>query len=364
VRRIPYRLVAYAATIAALSTGVTAFAAMDKTVRLDVDGHTIAVRTFAGDVSGVLRKAHVQLHAHDAVAPDLSAPVRDGSRVVVRHGRLLTLQLDGRQRQVWVTALSVDDALDQLGLRTDGEWMSVSRSQAIPRQGLALSLRLPQHVTLLVDGKRLSADTTAPDVTTLLADMHVTVGPMDHVSAPGTAYPVDGMVIALDRIRQGTVTQNVAIPFRTAWWKTSALYVGETRVVRPGKPGLRVNTYKLTWRNHKLVGRKLVRTQVRARPVWRRVQVGTKAKPRYAPAADGLNWPALARCESGGNPRSVSSNGQYRGLYQFTMGTWQGLGGHGDPIDASSSEQTYRAQLLYRRSGDSSWPTCGHYLYT
>jgi len=364
VRRIPYRLVAYAATIAALSTGVTAFAAMDKTVRLDVDGHTIAVRTFAGDVSGVLRKAHVQLQAHDAVAPDLTAPVRDGSRVVVRHGRLLTLQIDGQQRQVWVTALSVDDALDQLGLRTDGEWMSVSRSRAIPRQGLSLAVRLPQHVTLLVDGKRLATDTTAPNVTTLLADLHVTVGAMDHVSVPGTAYPIDGMVISLDRIKQGTVTRNVAIPFRTAWVKTSALYVGQSRVVRPGAPGVRVNTYQLTWRNHKLVGRKLVHSQVRTKPLWRRVQVGTRQKPRYAPAADGLNWPALARCESGGNPRAVSSNGQYRGLYQFTIGTWQGLGGHGDPIDASSSEQTYRAQLLYRRSGASSWPTCGHYLYT
>jgi hypothetical protein len=40
------------------------------------------------------------------------------------------------------------------------------------------------------------------------------------------------------------------------------------------------------------------------------------------------------------------------------------VGGRGDPIDASSSEQTYRAQILYRRSGDSSWPVCGHYLYT
>src|SRR5690242_10731930 len=57
VRRIPYRFVAYAVTIAALSTGVAAFATMDKTVRLDVDGHIVAVRTFAGDVSGVLRKA-------------------------------------------------------------------------------------------------------------------------------------------------------------------------------------------------------------------------------------------------------------------------------------------------------------------
>jgi hypothetical protein len=46
------------------------------------------------------------------------------------------------------------------------------------------------------------------------------------------------------------------------------------------------------------------------------------------------------------------------------MGTWHGVGGAGDPIDASPSEQTYRAQLLYRERGDSPWPVCGHYLYS
>jgi resuscitation-promoting factor RpfB len=322
------------------------------------------VRTFATDVAGVLRKAHLKLQPHDAVAPDLTAPVRDGSRVVVRHGRLLTLQVDGAPRQVWVTALSVDDALDQLGLRADGEWLSVSRSRAIPRQGLTLDLRLPQQVTVLVDGRRLSTQTTAPDVTTLLADLNVTVGALDRVSVPDAAYPADGMVVTIDRISLRTVTESVAIAFKTVHVRTSSLYVGESRVTRAGQPGVRVNSYELTWRNKKLAARKLLHSSVKARPVAQIVVVGTKPKPRYAPAADGLNWPALARCESGGNPREVSGNGQYRGLYQFTMGTWQGVGGHGDPIDASSNEQTYRAQILYRRSGDSSWPTCGHYLYT
>ena len=364
VRRIPYRLAAFVATIAALCTGVTAFATMDKTVRLDVDGHVVAVRTFAGNVAGVLRKAHLNLSAHDTVAPDLAAPVRDGSRVVVRHGRLLTLQVDGTPRQVWVTALSVDDALDQLGLRADGEWISVSRSHTIPRQGLAVALRLPQQVTVLVDGRRLTTQTTAPDVTTLLGDLHVAVGALDQVSVPGTAYPSNGLVVAVDRISQRTVTESVAIPFKTAHVKTSSLYVGQSQVTRAGQPGVRVNTYQVTWRNHKVAGRRLVHSSVKARPVKQIIAVGTKPKPRYTPTADGLNWPALARCESGGNPREVSGNGQYRGLYQFTMGTWQGVGGHGDPIDASPNEQTYRAQILYRRSGDSSWPTCGHYLYT
>ena len=68
---------------------------------------------------------------------------------------------------------------------------------------------------------------------------------------------------------------------------------------------------------------------------------------------------AIARCESGGNPRAVSSSGSYRGLFQFDYGTWASVGGKGDPAAASAVEQYRRAALLYSRSGASSWPVCG-----
>jgi Transglycosylase-like domain len=73
----------------------------------------------------------------------------------------------------------------------------------------------------------------------------------------------------------------------------------------------------------------------------------------------GLNWTELARCEAGGNPHAVDSSGRYGGLYQFDARTWRGLGGHGQPQDASAGEQTERAQELYQRRGIAPWPTCG-----
>ena len=364
MRRSPLVLTLFAATIAALTVTTTAFAAMEKSVRLDVDGQRVTVRTFAGDVAGVLRKAHLELTAHDAVAPDLHAPVADGGTVIVRHGRLVTLTVDGVTRHAWVTALNVGEALEQLGLRQRGAWLSTSRSASIPREGFALQLRIPQHVTVLVDGKRRTRMTTAPTVGALLHRLHVRLGRHDKVSVPLRHYPRSGLVVSITRISQRMVTDNVAIPFATRHVKTSALYVGDSRIIRYGQPGLRIETYRLTWKNHRLVRRTLIRSKVRSHPSVQIVEVGTKPRPANTPYADGLNWPALANCESGGNPRAVSSNGQYRGLYQFTMSSWAGVGGSGDPIDASSSEQTYRAQLLYRRSGDAVWPVCGHYLYT
>jgi len=68
---------------------------------------------------------------------------------------------------------------------------------------------------------------------------------------------------------------------------------------------------------------------------------------------------AIAACESGGDPAAVSSDGTYRGKYQFDYGTWASVGGSGDPAAASESEQDYRAALLYAQSGSSPWPICG-----
>jgi Transglycosylase-like domain/Putative peptidoglycan binding domain len=67
---------------------------------------------------------------------------------------------------------------------------------------------------------------------------------------------------------------------------------------------------------------------------------------------------AIAECESGGNPRAVSRDGLYRGKYQFSQGTWEGLGGTGDPAKAPEWKQDQLAVKLYRQRGTAPWPNC------
>jgi soluble lytic murein transglycosylase-like protein len=68
---------------------------------------------------------------------------------------------------------------------------------------------------------------------------------------------------------------------------------------------------------------------------------------------------AIASCESGGDPAAVSSDGTYRGKYQFDTGTWASMGGSGDPAAAPEAEQDMRAAMLYAQAGSSPWPICG-----
>jgi Transglycosylase-like domain/Putative peptidoglycan binding domain len=66
----------------------------------------------------------------------------------------------------------------------------------------------------------------------------------------------------------------------------------------------------------------------------------------------------IAQCESGGDPRAVSPGGRYRGKYQFSLATWQALGGRGDPAAASERAQDRMAARLLRLRGTSPWPNC------
>jgi hypothetical protein len=67
---------------------------------------------------------------------------------------------------------------------------------------------------------------------------------------------------------------------------------------------------------------------------------------------------AIAACESGGNPRADTGNGFY-GKYQFTLDTWQAVGGSGNPARASEGEQDRRAAQLLAQAGPGQWPVCG-----
>jgi Transglycosylase-like domain len=67
----------------------------------------------------------------------------------------------------------------------------------------------------------------------------------------------------------------------------------------------------------------------------------------------------IAWCESRNNPRAIGGGGAYRGLYQFSFGTWYAVGGEGDPVAAPRSEQTWRAWRLLKSHGSAHWPVCG-----
>jgi hypothetical protein len=81
------------------------------------------------------------------------------------------------------------------------------------------------------------------------------------------------------------------------------------------------------------------------------------------PAGDATTVLAkIAQCESGGNIAVVSRGGTYRGKYQFSVPTWESLGGTGDPAAADEATQDQMAAKLFALKGTAPWPACSAQL--
>ena len=362
-------ITAGAAALVLVGGGI-AFAAAHKTVTLDVDGRRTTVSTFAGSVSGLLSAEHVAVGGRDAVSP--TGALSDGAEVVVRHAHLVTLQRGRTQEQVWTTALTADEALADLATR-DGAAPSLVVSRSGDRAQLDLELALSGPVDVIADGTTRTVPDGATDVASALADLGITLQPLDTVSV--VRSDAGRVQVVVQRVVVQDVTTTSELPYGTQTVQDATAYAGTSAVRQPGAVGVRTVVDRVTTVDGVESGRVTVSDAVTTAPVDRVVALGTKPRPVAAPSpaaavpavtgsAASLNWAALARCESGGRVDAVSANGLYYGLYQFSLGTWRAMGGSGLPSQASAAEQTARAEALLTRSGAGQWPVCGRNLFS
>ncbi|GAA1758448.1 resuscitation-promoting factor [Streptomonospora arabica] len=356
---------AVAAAVLLVAGGGTAFA-MDQRISLNVDGERSTVHTYGATVQDVLDSAGVELGEHDAVAPSLDTELGQGDNVLVRSGRELTLTVDGEPEKHWVTALTVGEALNQIGMDPESVKLSADPDKAIPASGLEVEATAARRVVILRDRARIETATTAGTVEQVLKDNGITLGEHDEVEPKPSTEPTDGMVIDVTQLLTEPKTEEVPIEAEVEERENPDLPEGEEKVVQKPKDGVKkVTTAKIMKEGVKT--EYVVKEKVVKKPVKGITEIGTKSEPEIDSSAEAasLNWAALAECESGGDPTATNPAGYY-GLYQFSMATWQSAGGTGNPAEASASEQTMRAQKLYDMVGGNwqgQWPECGVHLF-
>jgi uncharacterized protein YabE (DUF348 family) len=376
---------AAAVVVAMLAGGGVAMAA-HKDVTVTVDGQIQDVGTFSGSVEGALDAAGVAVGEHDTVAPDLSTAISDGSQIVVAHGRLLTLTIDGQTREVWTTATTVEEALAELGQDPSAYQLSADRSRAIPLDGLAVTADTLFNTTVTDGTGPATAVTTAgKNVGDLLNKAGIAVGPLDIVNVPAETPLSNGLSVTITRVAQATVTEDVEVAQPADQTvEDSSVEKGVSSVTQQGSAGKDSVTYEVTTAN----GAETAKTEVSRTaitPAQATIRsVGTK-QTYTAPAASssrssssgssssssssapvssgssGINWNGIAQCESTGNWSINTGNGYYGGL-QFDNSTWASGGGtaYAPRADLASKEQQIAvAENVAASRGKSPW-ACGH----
>lgn len=278
-RRAIVRYVSQSLVVALLAISATAWVVLEKSVTVTIDGQARVVRTYAGTVGSALSRANIVVGEHDALSPAPSEPIKDGSHVTLRRGRLVTLSLDGHTKKIWVTGTNVDEVLAQVGVRTRGVYVSASRSRAIGLAGFSFAVRMPHRVEIVADGQARRVVTTAATVKDLLAANRVRLAKTDKVSVPLKRYPTEGLVIRVTRIRAGVVSESSPIAHAVDRRPDPTMYQGNERYTDYGLDGVLVQMFKVTYTNGVLSSKTLTSSKVTSKPRTAVLYYGTKPLP-------------------------------------------------------------------------------------
>lgn len=364
----PLPLLAQGAAVLTVIAGTAGVAYLGKSVNLSVDGKTSQVHAFGTTVEDILESKSITVGSRDTVVPSLTSKVKDGDTITVRYGRKLIVTIDGETREFWTTATTVDAALADLGLRTEGAVLSASRSQTVGRSGLSLSITTPKDITLHVGGEARAVTSTAIDVAALLRDEQVAITDKDRINPGLDTRLTAGMAVVVNKVEVIETTRTEEVAFSTTTQTDDSLYTDQSRVITKGVAGERTLTLSQVVVDGVVESEEVIASRVTREPVAKVVAKGTQARPAPAVSAGnvsgaGINlaneamWVRIAQCESGNRWNINTGNGYYGGL-QFDYGSWLANGGadFAPRADLATREQQITvANRYYAKAGLRPW---------
>lgn len=188
-----------------------------KQVKLQIDDREVIVRTFAGNVGGLLKEQRIELQPGDEVIPTPDTPIARGMEIAVKRAVPIKVIADGQERTILTISTTVAAVLEKAG---------------------------------------------------------VTVRPEDRVTPDLSATVKAGDTIKVVRITYKEETVKQEVDYRIERRPDDSLEKGLTRVIQKGQKGLIAETYKVVYEDGRETGRELMGTQVLKEPVPEIIGVG------------------------------------------------------------------------------------------
>lgn len=362
-----------ALAVALVIAGSVFYIAGQKSVTLTVDGQSEVITTRASTVADVLDQQEIALDERDEVSVELDSTVFDDQQIDVKRNKSIQVNLDGTERVVHTTGMTVEDLVNELDLE-EGSEISLDETRELSSVSNDIEIITPKEVTLVVDKKKNKVSTTAQTVKDLLSAEDISLDNDDEVNikvdkdtdknVENSTKIADGQQIEVIKVEVKTWDETRDIDFKTEKVDDKSLEKGKTKVKTKGEKGERKLTLRQETRNGEKGEEEVLKSKVTKEPKAEVVKVGTKEEEKTTSGTKKVDnttvsgvWNALAKCESGGNWSINTGNGYYGGL-QFNLGTWRAYGGSGLPSDATKAEQVRIATKVQKRQGWGAWPAC------
>jgi uncharacterized protein YabE (DUF348 family) len=198
----------------------------------------------------------------------------------IRRPEEITISVDGRETTVESSRVRVEELLAEAGIPlASGDFVDPTRDALIGDDRLITILR--EKSIFLIAGEELTRVTSyRSTVGELLEDTQTDLLENDIVTPGLEARLTDNMTVSITHVRGETVVIGEAIPYRTLYQEDPSLPVGEVRVAQPGRAGIRHREYTLERVNGDENDRELLREWVEPQPRDEIIALGTSETVR------------------------------------------------------------------------------------
>lgn len=360
---VPLRM-ATGSMLATLLVGGGLAVVNKKDVTIDVNGQQMDLVTMSNSVEGALKQAGIKIGPDDLIVPSPSERLTRTESIKVRSAKSVAVVVDGQEKTIKSTALTVDELVSEIGSEiggvNEGDLLSKGRDTVIPADGMKLDITRPKVVSINDGGDVTYTQMAASNVGDLLRRRNINLNPEDVVTPSITSPVKAGMDVRIDRVRTDQVRETVPFEAPANYKDDATAFEGDEVVEEAGTPGSKEVKRSIRIVNGKEESNTVISEKevTPAKPAT--IRRGTKAKASAPSVANGSVWDSLAQCEAGGNWAINTGNGFSGGL-QFTPSTWLAYGGgqYAPQAHLATREQQIAvASKVQAGQGWGAWPAC------
>lgn len=264
------------AILVSTALGILIYQGTKHTVTIMLDGKKEVVRTHAATVNDMLKDLEITVQAADYVHPSRNTEVDGDLEVVWKPAQKIVMVQDGKPKEVWSTADTVDELLKEQDLRVkEHDKITPSKNTKL-KADMEVAIDKAFSLKLVVGGEEKQVWSTSTTVADFLKQQGVKLNDLDRVE-PELAEKVEAEnTVNVIRIEKVTDVVEEPVDFAVITKKDDSLSKGKEKVVKAGKDGLISKKYEVIKENGKEVKRELLSEKVVNKKQDKVVTVGTQ----------------------------------------------------------------------------------------
>lgn len=202
---------------------------------------------------------------------------------IISEKKEVSLSVNDNEFTVETCSKTVSDLLTEQKIDANDVTASSAALNSLLYEGQEIAVEVTADYKIFVDGKTVKVSSAGKTIGDVLSAGNIVLGDNDEVEPALDSPAVSDTVIDVHRVTIQEEIRETELAYSVEKKKDSTIVSGDNLIVQPGQNGLRKDTYRVTYRDGKVVDEELLSSDV-TEPVKEIVAVGTGISVADLPA--------------------------------------------------------------------------------